>query len=116
LATLELRIARQTATAREIDEWAQTCRGVQAVYYPGLPSHPDHAVAAEQLRGSGTMLMIDCIDDERGDRLREMVPGVEEAASTDTRVAPLTERRQLAIHIGLESVDAVRASLGAALE
>lgn len=116
LATLEVRIARQTATAQAIAEWTQGCRGVQAVYYPGLPSHPDHAVASEQWRGSGTTLMIDCIDDERGDRLREMVPGVEEAASTDTRVAPLVERRQVALHIGLESVDAVRATLSAALE
>jgi cystathionine beta-lyase/cystathionine gamma-synthase len=56
LKTLDVRVQRQNANALRIAEWASTCAAVEAVLYPGLASHPDHAIACEQLRGFGGML------------------------------------------------------------
>jgi cystathionine gamma-synthase len=53
LKTLALRIGRQNATGLEIARWLETQPRVQRVFYPGLPSHPDHALAAKQMSGFG---------------------------------------------------------------
>ncbi len=56
LRTLPVRMARHNANALEL---AQRLRGdprVERVVYPGLPDHPDHALAAELLDGYGGML------------------------------------------------------------
>jgi cystathionine beta-lyase/cystathionine gamma-synthase len=37
----------------------QSVEGVAAVRYPGLPSHPDHAIAARQMRGFGGMVTVE---------------------------------------------------------
>lgn len=51
LRTLALRVARASATALELASWLEEHPRVLRVWYPGLPSHPDHGVAARQLRG-----------------------------------------------------------------
>ncbi|MGE0440820.1 MAG: PLP-dependent aspartate aminotransferase family protein [Gemmatimonadales bacterium] len=56
LKTLPLRIARQNATAGAVAEWALRQTKITAVHYPGLPSHPDHAIAARTLDGFGGMV------------------------------------------------------------
>lgn len=56
LKTLHLRVERQTANAQAIAEYLSRHPKVQAVHYPGLPDHPGHAVAREQMRGFGSML------------------------------------------------------------
>jgi cystathionine gamma-synthase len=56
LKTLHLRIARQNASALRIATWLESAEGVRAVRYPGLASHPAHAVAARQMRGFGGVL------------------------------------------------------------
>ena len=53
LKTLALRVEKQNATALEIAAWLEEQPGVERVFYPGLPSHPDHAVARAQMRGFG---------------------------------------------------------------
>ena len=56
LKTLPLRVAQQNATAQRL---AQTLDGhpkVRRVYYPGLSSHPSHAIARAQMRGFGGVL------------------------------------------------------------
>ncbi|MBS2019809.1 MAG: aminotransferase class I/II-fold pyridoxal phosphate-dependent enzyme [Deltaproteobacteria bacterium] len=53
LKTLPLRVARQNATGLAIARWLETQGAVSRVYYPGLPSHPDHAVAARLMSGFG---------------------------------------------------------------
>ena len=53
LKTLSLRVDRQNRTALEVARWLESQRGVRRVFYPGLPSHPDHAVAREQMKGFG---------------------------------------------------------------
>lgn len=56
LKTLELRVLRHNATALRVAEFLATHPAVERVYYPGLPSHPDHAVAVRQMRGHGGVI------------------------------------------------------------
>ena len=53
LKTLPLRVARQNETALRVARWLEEQPTVERVYYPGLASHPDHAVAARLLSGFG---------------------------------------------------------------
>jgi cystathionine gamma-synthase len=56
MKTLSLRVERQNASAMEIARWLERHPRVSQVNYPGLESHPQHAIAAEQMRGFGGML------------------------------------------------------------
>jgi len=56
LKTLDVRLRRQNENALRIAQWCDERREVRAVHYPGLPTHPDHEVAAEQMDGFGGML------------------------------------------------------------
>ncbi len=53
MKTLALRVERQNATGLAVARALEVQQGVDRVYYPGLPSHPDHSVARTQLRGGG---------------------------------------------------------------
>ena len=59
LKTLGVRVARQNASAMAVARWLAQDRRVATVYYPGLEQHPDHAVAARQMRGFGGMVTLD---------------------------------------------------------
>lgn len=54
--TLFPRIAQQQQTAHAIAEHLESYPGVKRVHYPGLPSHPGHAIACAQQSGFGAML------------------------------------------------------------
>jgi len=56
LKTLALRVERQNESALRIARWLEGADGVASVHYPGLRSHPAHAVAARQMRGFGGVL------------------------------------------------------------
>ncbi|HZJ08437.1 MAG TPA: cystathionine gamma-synthase family protein, partial [Trueperaceae bacterium] len=56
LKTLQLRVERQNASAQIVAEALDKHQAVGRVYYPGLPSHPNHDVAARQMSGFGGML------------------------------------------------------------
>jgi cystathionine gamma-synthase len=53
LKTLALRVSRQNATAFAVARYLESHPKVSRVWYPALPSHPDHAVAVEQMDGFG---------------------------------------------------------------
>ncbi|MCY1007685.1 aminotransferase class I/II-fold pyridoxal phosphate-dependent enzyme [Nannocystis pusilla] len=53
LKTLTLRVERQNASALRIAGFLEAHPEVERVFYPGLASHPDHAVAQAQMRGFG---------------------------------------------------------------
>ncbi|MFK8103197.1 MAG: PLP-dependent aspartate aminotransferase family protein [Saprospiraceae bacterium] len=56
MKTLELRMDRHSSNALTIAEWLTTNKNVSQVNYPGLTTHPDHAVAKRQMRQFGGML------------------------------------------------------------
>lgn len=58
LRTLDVRVRRHNRNALAIAEWASRHHAIERVVYPGLASHPDHAVAAELMEGFGGMVSI----------------------------------------------------------
>lgn len=56
LKTLHLRVQRQNESALRIARFLEGAEGVSGVHYPGLESHPEHAVARRQMRGYGGVL------------------------------------------------------------
>lgn len=53
LETLSLRMQAHCASAQALAEWLQEQPAVERVFYPGLSSHPQHALAATQQSGYG---------------------------------------------------------------
>ncbi len=124
--TLDVRMARHSASAMQIASWLEQHARVNRVLYPGLPSHPQHALAKSQMQGFGgivTFLIDGDIEDARQflERcevfaLAESLGGVESliehpAIMTHASV-PAEERRKLGISdqlirlsVGIEAVD-----------
>jgi cystathionine beta-lyase/cystathionine gamma-synthase len=59
LKTLAVRVARHNANAQAVAEFLEQDPRVSRVLYPGLVSHPDHAIARRQMGGFGGMVCID---------------------------------------------------------
>lgn len=56
LKTFELRMKAHCSNALKIAEFLETHPRVERVFYPGLPSHPDHAIAQRQMSAGGGMV------------------------------------------------------------
>lgn len=56
LETLELRVTRQCQSALALARFLEGEKKVARVLYPGLPSHPQHALAAQQMQKGGTII------------------------------------------------------------
>jgi cystathionine gamma-lyase len=56
LKTLHLRMERHCANAQRIAEWLASHPAVEQVHYPGVANHPQHALAARQMRAFGGMV------------------------------------------------------------
>ena len=59
LKTLGLRMERHCASGLKIARWLEAHPKVRRVLYPGLPSHPQHALAKRQMRGFGGMIAVE---------------------------------------------------------
>jgi cystathionine beta-lyase/cystathionine gamma-synthase len=59
------------ANGRALAAWLQGHPKVERVYYPGLPSHPQHELACRQMAGFGGMISFDLGDEGRARRLVE---------------------------------------------
>ena len=59
LETLELRTARMCETAARLAAFLESHPSVAAVHYPGLPSHPQHVLAAKQMSRGGSVIAFD---------------------------------------------------------
>lgn len=57
--TLHLRMPRHDANGRRVASWLADRVGERSVIYPGLPSHPQHALAVRQMTGFGGMVSVD---------------------------------------------------------
>jgi len=62
LKTLNLRVTQQTKNTYKIAKWLQKQSFIKMVNYPGLKSHPDHALAKAQMNGFGAMLSFELAD------------------------------------------------------
>jgi cystathionine beta-lyase/cystathionine gamma-synthase len=131
--TLALRMERHASNALQIARWLEQRPEVARVLYPGLPSHPQHAVAQRQMRGFGGMISIILKGGAEAARrmvartrlftLAESLGGVESlievpAAMTHQSVAqsPLAVDPGLVrLSVGIENVDDLIADLDAAL-
>jgi cystathionine beta-lyase/cystathionine gamma-synthase len=82
MKTLDVRVARHNANALAVAEWLEKDRRVSRVLYPGLPSHPDHAIAKAQMRGFGGMVTFDLDGDyERAARVFDRIEVFKRATS-----------------------------------
>jgi len=59
MKTMPLRVAQHNANAMTVAQFLEGHRAIERVYYPGLASHPDRAIAAKQMSGFGGMVTID---------------------------------------------------------
>jgi cystathionine gamma-synthase len=56
LKTLALRVQQQNRSAQQVAEFLENHPAIDRVWYPGLPSHPDHEIATRQMRGFGGVI------------------------------------------------------------
>jgi len=82
LKTLPLRMARHNASAQAVAEALEKDRRVTRVLYPGLASHPDHAIAKKQMTGFSGVVCFDLGGDyDRAARLYDRLRVIKRAAS-----------------------------------
>ena len=58
LKTLHLRMTQHSSNAQRLAEWLSGHAAVERVIYPGLPSHPQHELAARQMQAFGGMIAV----------------------------------------------------------
>lgn len=136
LRTLDARLRAHQENANAIAALLDTHPAVSKVYFPGLPLHPGHAVAARQQKGFGAMLSLELEGGEESVRafveglryftLAESLGGVESLVAhpaTMTHAAMTPEARAkagisdglLRLSVGIEATDDLLADLAAAL-
>ncbi|MCA1826579.1 MAG: aminotransferase class I/II-fold pyridoxal phosphate-dependent enzyme [Myxococcales bacterium] len=81
LKTFAVRIERQCATALTLARWLEEHTAVTRVWYPGLPSHPDHAQAQRQMNGFGGMVTFTVGTREKAFRFWDRLKLIARAAS-----------------------------------
>jgi cystathionine gamma-lyase len=136
LKTLALRMERHSTSGLRIAEWLEKHPKVKRVIYPGLPSHPQHALAKRQMAAFGGMISMDLhgtLDDakrflERCElfSLAESLGGVESliehpalmthgSVPADVRAALGIGDTLVRLSVGIEDADDLMADLDAAL-
>jgi cystathionine gamma-lyase len=134
--TLALRMERHCESALSLARWLERQPQVERVHYPGLESHPQHALAKAQMHGFGGMISATLKTDLDGARrfleavrifaLAESLGGVESLIEhpaimthatipADTRSALGIGDALVRLSVGVESVDDLRADLAQAL-
>lgn len=136
LKTLHLRMRAHCAGALELAQWLEKHPAVERVIYPGLKSHPQHALARKQMDGFGGIVSIEVKGGLRKARrvlerchlfaLAESLGGVESliehpAIMTHASIPPANRKRLgisdslIRLSVGVEDVADLRAELAAAL-
>lgn len=133
LATMELRVRTAAENAAKLANWLPTQSGVRKVYYPGLPSHPDHGLAKRLMSGPpGNIITVEleggreavngfmrtAIDIPFCPSLGDAQTTCSYPAGTSHRYVDLEEKRRLGItdgllrlSIGIEPIDVIRQNL-----
>jgi cystathionine gamma-lyase len=81
LATLDVRLERECATALQLAQMLAERADVAAVRYPGLPDDPSHELAARQMTRFGSIVVFDVGDRSRAERFLAACSLVAEATS-----------------------------------
>jgi cystathionine beta-lyase len=137
LKTLHLRMQRHCENGRAVAEWLAKHPKVDKVHWPGFPTHPNHAVAAKQMRDFGGMMSFTMKGDDMADAthflsstklftLAESLGGVESLlghpASMTHASIPREERLKngmadtlIRVSVGLEDIEDLIADLEQAL-
>jgi O-succinylhomoserine sulfhydrylase len=140
LETLSVRLRAQSAAAAELAVWLNNHPAVSAVHYPGLPGHPQHALAARQQSAPGPVIALRLRgqSDSARERAWKLIDAVRifsitanlgDTRSTITHPASTTHGRLTAgererigigeelvrISVGLESLGDLQADLAQAL-
>jgi len=126
IRTLGVRMRQHAENAMKIAEYLESQKLVKKVFYPGLPSHPQHDLAKRQMRGFGGMVSFEMDADRiqvekflknlRIFSLAESLGGVESLIELPSRMThkgvPPEERQSLGISdslirvsVGIENVD-----------
>ncbi len=137
LKTFALRIAQQNATAQALAEFLQSHPRITAVYYAGLPTHPQHNVARRQMRGFGGVVSFEVAGDLDATsrvvdacRIPQIAPSlggveslIEQPAlmsfyelTTEERLLVGIKDNLIRYSVGIEDTDDLIADLTAALE
>jgi len=136
IKTLPLRMKQHEENGRALAAYLAEHPKVKTIFYPGLPSHPQHALAVRQQKGFGSMMTLELGSREAVGRFlgalkiflnAESLGGVESLAShsaTSTHAALTEERRQaigitqglVRLSVGIEDKDDLIGDLSEALE
>ncbi|MDK9702737.1 MAG: O-succinylhomoserine sulfhydrylase [Sulfuritalea sp.] len=136
LETLSVRMRAQSANAHELAQWLEAQPQVARVYYPGLASHPQHALAMRQQASGGAIVSFEVKGDRAAAwrvvdncRLLSITANLGDTKTTITHPASTTHGRitvearaasgigegLLRIAVGLESVADLQADLARGL-
>ena len=130
--TLAVRMRKHCENATAIAAWLERHPGVERVLYPGLPSHPGHAIAARQMRDFGGMISFQVASEEEAlgivgrtkiFQLAESLGGVESLIEHPARMthastadAPFAAPKNLIrLSVGIEAVEDLVEDLESAL-
>ena len=132
LETLGIRMRAQCQTALELAQRLERHPRIARVYYPGLPSHPQHALAARQQTAAGAIVAFDVKGDREAAwrvidqcRLLSITANLGDvkttithpASTTHGRISPEARREAgigeglLRVAVGLEAIDDIEADL-----
>lgn len=132
LETLQLRMDAHSRAALEMARWLEAQRGIRKVYYAGLESHPQHALAKRQQSGFGGIVAFEVEKDRQGawafidaTRLMSITANLGDTKSTITHPASTTHSRitpeereragikegLLRISVGLEDIGDLKADM-----
>ncbi|THF62491.1 O-succinylhomoserine sulfhydrylase [Pseudothauera rhizosphaerae] len=136
LETLRIRMEAQSAAALELARWLEAQPGVRRVFYPGLPSHPQHELALRQQKSGGAIVSFE-VDGGRerawrvvdSTRVISITANLGDTKTTITHPASTTHGRisaearaaagisegLLRVAVGLESVEDLKADLARGL-
>jgi len=136
LETLKIRMEAQSANALALARWLESQPQVARVYYPGLPSHPQHELAARQQRSGGAIVSFEVRGGREGawrvvdsTRMISITANLGDTKTTITHPASTTHGRispearaasgitegLLRVAVGLEAVADVEADLARGL-
>ncbi|HEY4645683.1 MAG TPA: O-succinylhomoserine sulfhydrylase [Steroidobacteraceae bacterium] len=136
LETLRIRVEAQSAGALELARWLERQPGIERVYYPGLPSHPQHELAKRQQKGPGAIVSFDMKGGKDAawrvvdaTRLLSITANLGDTKTTITHPASTTHGRisaearaaagigdgLLRVAVGLEHIEDIKADLARGL-